>query len=141
MRCVPPSVLAFVPVQTSVRLRPRKLSTTKVAYPHSPSTDAQAASARWIPAHPCARITAGNGPAPDGNRRSPEITTGSPRVQREPSGVSTRLPAVANHTVPESVAVRLGFRSFSAGAHPAHITTRTQPASHIFMSFLGKGPM
>src|SRR5215831_12859374 len=134
MRCVPVSVLAFV--QTSVRLRPRKLSMTKVAYPHSRSADAQAAcTPRTIPEHPCARMTAGNGPAPDGNWRSPEITTGSLVVKREPSGVRTRLPAVANHTAPDSVAVRLGFRSFSAGAQAVHITTRAQPASHIFMSF------
>src|ERR1700730_511526 len=88
-----------------------------------------------IPAQPCTRMTAGNGPAPDGNRSSPEITTGSPMVKREPSDVRTRLPAVANHTVPDSAAVRFGFKSFNAGAHPVHITTRAQPASHVFISY------
>src|SRR5215470_20027347 len=132
MRCVPVNVLALV--HTSVRLRPPKLSTTKVAYPHSRRTDAQATTVGMIPPHPCARMTAGNGPAPDGNPSSPEITTWSPVVKREPSDVRTRLPAVANQTVPESVAVRLGFTSFNAGAHPVHIITRAQPASHVFMS-------
>jgi len=61
-------------------------------------------------------MTAGNGPALGGKPRSPERTTGSPVVS-EPSADRTRVPALANQTVPKSVAERVGFRSVSAGAY------------------------
>jgi hypothetical protein len=44
-----------------------------------------------------------------------------------------QLPAVANQMFPESVPVRVGLRSFNAGAHPASITTTALYASQRFM--------
>src|SRR6266566_3201040 len=72
---MPVSVLALV--QTSVKPRPRKLSTTNVAYPHSRRSGPHPNSGVLMPLQPWARMTAGNGPAPDGNLSSPEITTGA----------------------------------------------------------------
>src|SRR6266568_2512782 len=56
---MPVSVLALV--QTSVKPRPRKLSTTNVAYPHSRRSGPHPNSGVLMPPQPWARMTAGSG--------------------------------------------------------------------------------
>src|SRR2546427_7189008 len=103
---MPVSVLALV--QTSVKPRPRKLSTTNVAYPHSRRSGPHPNSGVLMPLQPWARMTAGNGPAPDGNLSSPEITTGAPST----AGLIPAPNQASGAGEPEIAGVRLGERGF-----------------------------